>query len=78
MAKASDGLDTDTGGVRPEDMPCTFISNHRDIVLDSALLSEQLVELGFPTTVEIAIGDNPDENLAPEIILFGEDIEFPE
>ena len=58
MAKASDGLDTDTGGVRPEDMPCTFISNHRDIVLDSALLSEQLVELGFPTTVEIAIGDN--------------------
>ena len=58
MAKASDGLDTDTGSVRPENMPCTFISNHRDIVLDSALLSEQLVELGFPTTVEIAIGDN--------------------
>lgn len=58
MAKASDGLSTDAGGLRPEDMPCTFISNHRDIVLDSALLSEQLIELGFPTTVEIAIGDN--------------------
>jgi len=38
--------------------PCTFISNHRDIVLDSAFLSFLLVENGFPDTVQIAIGDN--------------------
>lgn len=36
----------------------TFISNHRDIVLDSALLDVMLVEGGYPTTVEIGIGDN--------------------
>lgn len=36
----------------------TFISNHRDIVLDSAFLSKKLIENGFPSTVEIAIGDN--------------------
>ena len=34
--------------------------------------------LGSSLSDEIAIGDNPDENLAPKIILFGEDIEFPE
>ncbi|MBO4800765.1 MAG: 1-acyl-sn-glycerol-3-phosphate acyltransferase [Bacteroidaceae bacterium] len=38
--------------------PHTFITNHRDIVLDSAFLSVLLVDNGFPTTVEIAIGDN--------------------
>ena len=36
----------------------TFISNHRDIVLDSAFLDVKLVEAGYPTTVEIGIGDN--------------------
>ena len=36
----------------------TFISNHRDIVLDSAFLDVKLVEAGHPTTVEIGIGDN--------------------
>ena len=36
----------------------TFISNHRDIVLDSAFLDVMLVEAGHPTTVEIGIGDN--------------------
>lgn len=36
----------------------TFVSNHRDIVLDSALLDVMLVEAGYPTTVEIGIGDN--------------------
>ncbi len=35
----------------------TFISNHRDIVLDSALLSVALHDAGS-NTVEIAIGDN--------------------
>ena len=46
----------------PQDMdrlrPYTFISNHRDIVLDSAFLAMLLIDNGFPTTVEIAIGDN--------------------
>ena len=36
----------------------TFISNHRDIVLDSAFLDVKLIEGGYPTTVEIGIGDN--------------------
>ncbi len=36
----------------------TFISNHRDIVLDSAFLDLLLVKNGYPTTVEIGIGDN--------------------
>ena len=36
----------------------TFISNHRDIVLDSAFLDVKLIEHGYPTTVEIGIGDN--------------------
>lgn len=36
----------------------TFISNHRDIVLDSALLDLLLIRENYETTVEIAIGDN--------------------
>ena len=36
----------------------TFVSNHRDIVLDSAFLDVMLVEKDYPTTVEIGIGDN--------------------
>ena len=36
----------------------TFVSNHRDIVLDSAFLDVMLVKNGYPTTVEIGIGDN--------------------
>lgn len=36
----------------------TFISNHRDIVLDSAFLDVMLVDKDYPTTVEIGIGDN--------------------
>ncbi len=36
----------------------TFVSNHRDIVLDSAFLDVLLVDNGYPTTVEIGIGDN--------------------
>jgi hypothetical protein len=34
----------------------TFVSNHRDIVLDSAFLDVMLVDAGYPTTVEIGIG----------------------
>ena len=36
----------------------TFVSNHRDIVLDSAFLDLLLVKAHYPTTVEIGIGDN--------------------
>ena len=36
----------------------TFVSNHRDIVLDSAFLDVMLFNSGYPTTVEIGIGDN--------------------
>ena len=36
----------------------TFISNHRDIVLDSAILDVMLIDNKFKTTCEIAIGDN--------------------
>ncbi|MDO4172073.1 MAG: 1-acyl-sn-glycerol-3-phosphate acyltransferase [Prevotellaceae bacterium] len=35
-----------------------FLSNHRDIVLDSAFLDVALFENGFDRTVEIGIGDN--------------------
>lgn len=37
--------------------PHLFLSNHRDIVLDSALLNVTLMEKSLPTT-QIAIGDN--------------------
>lgn len=36
----------------------TFISNHRDIVLDSAILDYMLSVAGFAKTCEIAIGNN--------------------
>ena len=36
----------------------SFISNHRDIVLDSAIHDVMLIDNGFKTTCEIAIGDN--------------------
>ena len=36
----------------------TFVSNHRDIVLDSAFLDVLLNKYDYPTTVEIGIGDN--------------------
>jgi len=37
--------------------PYLYISNHRDIILDSAFLCDKLIERGM-NTVEIAIGDN--------------------
>lgn len=36
----------------------TFVSNHRDIVIDSAFLDKMLIDNAFKTTCEIAIGDN--------------------
>ena len=37
--------------------PCTFISNHRDIVLDASFLNVMLYDVGFGMT-QVAIGDN--------------------
>ena len=47
-----------TSHLSPLESRFTFVSNHRDIVLDSAFLDVKLVEAGYPTTVEIGIGDN--------------------
>lgn len=60
LAKCASGLDFDAQTIAPADRTkaFTFVSNHRDIVLDSALLDILLIENGFPNTIEIAIGDN--------------------
>ncbi len=57
VAKASKGCDMDSTAIDTAKR-YTFISNHRDIVLDSAFLSKLLIDCGFSTTCEIAIGDN--------------------
>ena len=61
IRKHSDGCTFDDSGLehcsKPNDR-FTFVSNHRDIVLDSAFLDVMLVDAGYPTTVEIGIGDN--------------------
>ena len=54
----SDGFDMDTSSIPDKQCSYTFISNHRDIVLDPGFISVGLIDNGFPTTVEIAIGDN--------------------
>ena len=58
MDKCSDGFTMDTRSVTDHTRNYTFVSNHRDIVLDPGFLSVGLIDNGFPTTVEIAIGDN--------------------
>lgn len=57
LSKASHGCDFDASAIDNTGR-YTFISNHRDIVLDAALLSKLLIDAGFTTTCEIAIGDN--------------------
>uniref|UniRef100_UPI004029C0EC 1-acyl-sn-glycerol-3-phosphate acyltransferase n=1 Tax=Leyella stercorea TaxID=363265 RepID=UPI004029C0EC len=57
LAKASLGCDADFSNLDLRNR-YTFISNHRDIVLDSALLHVMLFDAGCDTTTEIAIGDN--------------------
>ena len=66
VRKYTDGLSFDDATLRqqptansqqPEDR-YTFVSNHRDIVLDSAFLDVLLNKHDYPTTVEIGIGDN--------------------
>jgi hypothetical protein len=56
LSKASKGCDIDVNNVDVT-RRYTFVSNHRDIVLDSALLDVLLIDAGFKTTCEIAIGD---------------------
>ena len=61
IRKHTDGCTFDDkaiSGYPKSDSRYTFVSNHRDIVLDSAFLDVKLVEVGYPTTVEIGIGDN--------------------
>lgn len=58
MQQHSDGFDMDASSLPDKNQSYTFISNHRDIVLDPGFLSVGLLDNGFPTTVEIAIGDN--------------------
>ena len=58
LRKCTDGC---TFGGHPTPMKTqhhTYVSNHRDIVLDSAILDLKLIEAGYDNTVEIAIGDN--------------------
>ncbi len=59
IRKKCDGISFDESALpRDKCLRYTFVSNHRDIVLDSAFLDILLVKNGYPTTVEIGIGDN--------------------
>ena len=58
IRKHTDGCSFDDAKLRDYESRFTFVSNHRDIVLDSAFLDVKLVNAGYPTTVEIGIGDN--------------------
>ena len=57
IAKLTTNSLTISGGERISRDSCTFISNHRDIVLDSAFLNVLLYDIGHGLT-QIAIGDN--------------------
>ena len=56
LSRASLGKTTDFS-LLDKNQSYTFVTNHRDIVLDSAFLDCSLVDCGF-VTAEIAIGDN--------------------
>ena len=58
LRKCSTGHTFQHKGITPGKDRYLFLSNHRDIVLDSAILDVMLHDEGFPTTCEIAIGDN--------------------
>jgi len=57
LSSLSKGLTFDFSSISGTGKNYTYISNHRDIILDSALLDFALVESGRDTA-EIAIGDN--------------------
>lgn len=59
IRKHTDGCTFDDHQLKPQaTQRYTFLSNHRDIVLDSAFLDVLLHKHHYPTTVEIGIGDN--------------------
>ena len=58
LRKCSDGCTFGGHPLPSKEQHHTYLSNHRDIVLDSAILDLKLVEEGYDNTVEIAIGDN--------------------
>ncbi len=60
IAQCCTGIHMDADAICPElrTQSYTFVSNHRDIVLDAAFLSILMLDNGFQNTVEIAIGDN--------------------
>lgn len=58
IAPHTTSLELDDTALTDKAQRHTYISNHRDIVLDSSLLSVLLIEKGYGNTVEIAIGDN--------------------
>jgi hypothetical protein len=55
--KTSSGLSTSGFEKLPTGKPCLFVSNHRDIVLDSAILQVVLLDFGHETS-EITFGSN--------------------
>ena len=57
LSTQSQGLTSDFSSIANDGTCYTFISNHRDIVLDSALLDYSLLQNNMDTA-EIAIGDN--------------------
>ena len=58
LRKCSDGCTFSGHPLPDKNIHHTYVSNHRDIVLDSAILDLKLIEAGYDNTVEIAIGDN--------------------
>lgn len=56
-ADTANGLTLDHTALPDKNAAYTYISNHRDIILDSGFLSILLIDFG-KETVEIAIGDN--------------------
>lgn len=57
MEEATKGVTLDHTALPDKQRAYTYLSNHRDIILDSGFLSVLLVDQGM-STVEIAIGDN--------------------
>lgn len=58
IRKCSDGCSFSGHPMPSKAQHHTYVSNHRDIVLDSAILDYKLIEAKYDNTVEIAIGDN--------------------
>ena len=58
LRKCSNGATFEHSKITAGEERYTFMSHHRDIILDSAILDYLLHKHKFPTTCEIAIGDN--------------------